>query len=64
MSRRSKPHHRLIGRQPSNNILHLSIGVNPEALVLGHACQLHVLAIQLLFHNLLQCLEDKHLGLC
>ena len=52
----------LVGWQPSHNFLHLLVGVDPEALVLGHTRELHVLAIQLLLHDLLQCLEDKHLG--
>ena len=56
-------HQALVRRQPSDNLLHLRISVDPEALVLGHTRQLHVLAIQLLLHNLLQRLECEHLGL-
>lgn len=33
-----------------------------EALLLRHARQLHVLRIQLLLHNLLQCLQDQCLS--
>lgn len=55
------PHHLVCG-QPSNNLLHLLISVDPEALVLGHARELHVLAVQLLLHDLLQRLEDEDLG--
>lgn len=49
----------LIGGQPAYDLLHLCIGVDLEALRLGHARQLHVLAVQLLLHDLLQCLEDE-----
>jgi hypothetical protein len=38
------------------------VGVDPEALVLGHTRQLHVLAVQLLLHDLLQRLKDEDLG--
>jgi hypothetical protein len=58
--RRSSP---LVCGQPSNNLLHLLVGVDPEALVLCHARQLHVLAVQLLLHDLLQRLENENLGL-
>jgi hypothetical protein len=53
----------LVCGQPSNNLLHLLIGVDPEALVLGNARELNVLAVQLLLHDLLQCLENKNLSL-
>jgi hypothetical protein len=53
----------LVCRQPSNHLRHLRISVDPETLVLGHTCQLHVLAIQLLLHDLLQRLEHENLSL-
>jgi hypothetical protein len=53
----------LVCRQPSNHLRHLRISVDPEALVLGHTCQLHVLAVQLLLHDLLQRLEHENFGL-
>ena len=60
----SHPHiNRSVCRQPSNNLSHLLVSVDPEALVLGHTSQLHILAIQLLLHDLLERLERKHLGL-
>mgnify|MGYP006877404461 CR=1 FL=1 len=52
----------LVRGQPSNNFGHLFVSVDPEALVLGYACQLHILAVQLLLHDLLQCLECEYLG--
>jgi hypothetical protein len=52
----------LVRRQPSHDLGHLRIRVDPEALVLGYARQLYVLAIQFLFHDLFQRLERKHLG--
>jgi hypothetical protein len=60
---RTHHHAHLVRRQPSNNLRHLRISVDPEALVLGHTRQLHVLAVQLLLHDLLQCLEHKHFSL-
>jgi hypothetical protein len=54
---------RLVRWQPSNNLRHLRIGVDPEALVLCDARQLHVLAVQLLLHDLLQRLERQNLSL-
>jgi hypothetical protein len=54
---------RLVCRQSSNNLRHLRIGVNPETLVLGYTCQLHVLAVQLLLHDLFQCLEHQNFRL-
>jgi len=53
----------LVCWQPSYHLCHLLIRVDPEALVLGHTRQLHVLAVQLLLHDLLQCLEYEHLSL-
>lgn len=52
----------LVRRQPSNNLGHLLISVDSESLVLGHTRQLHILAIQLLLHDLLERLEREHLG--
>jgi hypothetical protein len=52
----------LVRRQPSNNLSHLLISVDSESLVLGHTRQLHILAIQLLLHDLLERLEREHLG--
>jgi hypothetical protein len=57
---RSSP---LVRGQPSDNLLHLLVGVDPEALILCHARQLHVLAVQLLLHDLLERLEDENFGL-
>ena len=53
----------LVYGQLSNDLLHLLIGVDPETLVLGNARELNVLAVQLLLHDLLQCLENKNLSL-
>lgn len=52
----------LVRRQPLDDSSHLLVGVYPEALVLCHARQLHILGIQLLLHNLLQRLENQSLG--
>lgn len=43
--------------------VHLLVIVDAESLVLGHAGQLDVLLIELLLHDLLQCLQDQSLGL-
>lgn len=56
-------HQPLIPFQPPNNTLHLSIRINPEPFVPRHTRQLHVLAIQLLLHYLLQRLQHHHLRL-
>lgn len=53
----------LVRRQPANHLFHLRIGVDPEALVLCDARQLHVLAVQLLLHHLLERLEHQDLRL-
>lgn len=53
----------LIRRQPPHNLLHLLIRIDPEPLLLGHTRKLHILAIQLLLHDLLQRLEHQHLSL-
>lgn len=54
---------RLVRLQPADHALHLRVRVDLEALVLGHARQLHVLGVQLLLHDLLERLEHQHLGL-
>jgi len=46
-----------------NSPAHLLVTVDAEALLLGHARQLDVLRIQLLFHDLLQSLQNQRLGL-
>ena len=53
----------LVPLQPPHDLLHLAILVNSEALVLRYTRQLHVLAVQLLLHDLLQRLEHKHFRL-
>jgi hypothetical protein len=53
----------LVRWQSTNDFLHLRISVNSEALVLGHTRQLHILAVQLLLHDLLQSLEHQNLRL-
>lgn len=52
----------LVRGQPSDDLRHLGIRVDPKSLLLRHARQLHVLAVQLLLHDLLQRLE--HHDLC
>jgi hypothetical protein len=42
---------------------HLLLPIYPEPFLLCHACQLHILRIQLLLHDLLECLEDQLLCL-
>lgn len=59
----SRPNSNLVRGQPSDDLRHLRIRVDAEALVFRHARQLHVLAIQLLLHDLLQRLEHQNLGL-
>lgn len=54
----------LVGLESAHDRSHLVIAIYPESLVLGDAGQLHVLGVQLLLHNLLQCLQDQNLGLC
>lgn len=44
----------LIALQPANNICHLAVFVYPEALVFCDACQLDVLRVELLLHDLLE----------
>lgn len=52
----------LVGWQTLNDSRHLLICVYPEALLFGHARQLYVLGIQLLFHNLFQRLQNQRLS--
>ncbi len=52
----------LVCRQPSHHGSHLVVGVYPEALLLGDAGELDILRVQLLFHDLLQRLQDQGLG--
>ena len=47
-----------VGWQSLDNGGHLFVCVYPEALVLGHAGQLHVLVVELLLHHLLERLEN------
>lgn len=54
----------LVCRQTLHDGSHLLICVYPEALLLGYACQLHVLRIQLLLHHLLQGLQHQRLSIC
>lgn len=49
----------LVCRQTLHHSGHLLVGVYPEAPLFGHTCELHVLGIQLLLHNLLQGLEHQ-----
>lgn len=53
----------LVRGQPANNLLHFRVRVDAEAFLLGHARQLHVLAVQLFFHDLFECLESENFGL-
>lgn len=52
----------LIALQPADDVLHLLIRVDAEALVLGDACELHVLRVQFLLHDLLQRAKSEGLG--
>ena len=52
----------LVSRQSPNNLFHLLVRVDSETLLLGYTGQLHVLAVQLLLHNLLQRLQNKNFG--
>lgn len=54
---------RLVCGKPSDNLLHLLVRVDPEAFLLRHTCQLHILAIQFLLHDLLQGLKNEYLRL-
>lgn len=51
----------LVLLEPANHLGHLGVSVYPEAVLLCDAGQLHVLRIQLLLHDLLQCLQNKGL---
>lgn len=52
----------MIPTQLCHSTAHLLVIVDAEALLLRHARQLHILRIELLLHNLLQCLQNKRLG--
>lgn len=52
----------MIPTQLCHSTAHIFIIVDAEALLLRHACQLHILRIQLLLHHLLQCLQNEGLG--
>lgn len=45
-----------------NHGSHLLVRVYPEAAILGHACQLHVLGVKFFLHDLLQGFEYEGLG--
>lgn len=52
----------LVPTELCHSTAHLLVIVNAEALLLRHACKLHILRIQLLLHNLLQCLQNQCLS--
>lgn len=52
----------MIPTQLCHSTAHLLVIVDAEALLLRHTGQLHILRIQLLLHNLLQCLQNERLG--
>jgi hypothetical protein len=54
---------RLVSLEFADALLHLLVGVDAEALLLGDARQLHVLGIELFLHDLLQGAESEGLGL-
>ena len=56
-------HARLVALKLADALLHLLVGVDAEALVLGDAGQLHVLGVELLLHDLLEGAESEGLGL-
>jgi hypothetical protein len=56
-------HASLVALKLADALLHLLVGVDTEALVLGDAGQLHVLGVKLLLHNLLKGAEGEGLGL-
>ena len=53
----------LVALELTDALLHLLVGVDAEALVLGDAGQLHVLGVELLLHDLLEGAEGEGLGL-
>lgn len=53
----------LVPLQSRHDRFHLLITVYPKPLVLGDACELYVLAVQLLLHDLLERFESEYLGL-
>lgn len=56
-------HDSLVALELADALLHLLVGVDAEALVLGDAGQLHVLGVELLLHHLLEGAEGEGLGL-
>jgi hypothetical protein len=57
----SMPTH-LVALELADALLHLLVGVDAEALVLGDAGQLYVLGVELLLHDLLESTESEGLG--
>lgn len=55
-------HIMLVALQPADDVLHLLVRVDAEALVLGDACQLHVLCVEFLLHDLLERAKGEGLG--
>lgn len=53
----------LVALELTDALLHLLVGVDAEALVLGDAGQLHVLGVELLLHDLLEGAEGESLRL-
>jgi hypothetical protein len=52
----------LVALELADALLHLLVGVDAEALVLGDAGQLHVLGVELLLHHLLEGAKGEGLG--
>lgn len=52
----------LVALELADALLHLLVGVDAEALVLGDAGQLDVLGVELLFHDLLEGAEGEGFG--
>jgi hypothetical protein len=52
----------LVALELADALLHLLVGVDAEALVLGDAGQLYVLGVELLLHDLLESTESEGLG--
>lgn len=53
----------LVFAQPRNGAAHFFVTVDAETLLLGHTGQLHILRVQLLLHNLLECLQNQRFRL-
>jgi hypothetical protein len=53
----------LVALELTDALLHLLVGVDAEALVLGDAGKLYVLGVELLLHDLLEGAEGEGLGL-